>query len=141
MNNLNDQEVIILDEIPKPAPRSFCFAVISDAGVEYDRVLVGERIYGYSDSDDDSIFTMVSPPCARRKLTCFSKEELTVGKKTSFFFLQACYGYDEVLRDFDKLDMVFLADSERIAQILPSDFPDYVDENSWVELIEYRLDS
>ena len=134
------QDVIIIDELPEPAPRSFCFAVISDEGVEYDRVLVGERIYGHSPSDDDSIFTMICPPCARRKLTCFSKDELAVGKKTNFFFLKACYGYDDVLRDFEKLDMVFVADPKRLVQIFPEDFPDYVDDSSWVELIEYRLD-
>ena len=132
-----DQEVVFIDELPDPLPRLFCIAIISEPSTTYDRLTVGEHLYGLPHEDDDSLFFLSSTPCRSRKLQYFSNDHLRLGVKNPLYLFTSAYGDVIYTKDLSKLDMLFVASPTKIQQVFVEDLPMYVSENSVIEFVEY----
>ena len=135
---MNQQEILFFDDAPTEPPRSLCIAVISEPDVQYDRLRVGECVYGLSKNRQDSRFFLVATPCVKRGLKFFSPEELVVGEKIHLHPYSLAFGIEEICStDLSKLDMVFVANLIEIRQVLLHNIFHYVGEESVIEFIEY----
>lgn len=134
---MNQQEILFFDDAPNEPPRSLCIAIISEPSTTYDRLTVGEHLYGLPHEDDDSLFFLSSTPCRSRKLQYFSNDDLRVGVKNLLHLFTSAYGDVIYTQDLSKLDMLFVASPTKIQQVFVEDLPMYVGENSVIEFVEY----